>query len=98
MRKAAPPAPKAKQLLNQCRTTMAMLPYASVGGLFAIDIEVLVAIFGQAMRILNELPDLEQFTVDETFRKAETQREYWRRKQREWRERKRTELDHARDN
>lgn len=89
MRKSAP---KAIQLMNQCRMTLAMLPYASVGGLFSIDAEVLAAIFGQTMRVLNELPDLEQFTLDEAFRKAETQREYWRRKQREWRERKR-ELD-----
>lgn len=88
MRKPAPPAPKAMQLMNQCRMTMAMLPYASVGGLFSIDVEVLVAIFGQTMRILNELPDMERLAVEEAFRKAEAQREYWRRKQREWRERK----------
>lgn len=86
----------ARQLERQCRATMAMLPYASVGGLGSLDIEVLAQIFGQTMYVRNELPDMARFAVDELHKiemqrlgSVETQREYWRRKKREERARRR---------
>lgn len=84
--------PIAEQIAGQCRATMAMLPYASVSGLGELSAEILATIFGQTMRIRNALPDLHHFAVEATIQeleqpriRIETQREYWRRKQREHR-------------
>lgn len=90
---------KADQLARQCRMTRAMLPYASVSGLGQLDDEVLVAIFGLTMRIRNELPDMERFSVEnlplENVKTVEGQRAYWRRRQRECRARKRAQSNFA---
>lgn len=70
------PTPVIEQIARHCHATLAMLPYASVEGLGSLDIEVLAAIFGQTMRVLNELPDMARLEVEETFERATRQRLY----------------------
>lgn len=79
---------------------MAMLPYASVGGLGSLDVDVLAAIFGQTMRIRNALPDMVPIEINESHEakmrqilSADLQREYWRLKQRESRARRKARAE-----
>jgi hypothetical protein len=84
----------------QCRATLAMLPFVAA---LDFDEELLVRIFGLTMGVLNWLPDPEQLERELELRFAEfeareppkprsreEQRAYWRRMQREYRERKKT--------
>lgn len=96
------PISTAEQLARQCRATMAILPYASISGLGSLDDKVLAAIFGQTMRILNELPDMTRFELKRSHKaemqkilSVETQREYWKLRQRASRARRRAAIRDA---
>jgi hypothetical protein len=93
-------------LANHCRATMALLPYSVALGM---PDALAVAVFGQAMNILNHLPDLQPLNqeIDERFeaqvhekkqpKTQEEKRRYWRGRQRVYRARRRLAEMEARE-